>query len=262
VVGRVPRIFTHARSATAIADPGGLIEDGAATGRFAAPCPLPPDDERVTAALRGSGTMPVSGARLLGLATSQLVLAVAACGVLLVGALLLGAGSVSGTGVGVVLLLLGVGILGFTWTSARGRRRRLLALASAWQNGWLRFAPARVGAVWVDRQVTHGRANSQGANQDNRYWFRAVVEVHPTDSTPVFTVVTDPFQALADHEGAPHDLVSAANPVDAFEPECTNGWTVARYLAGDDETRSASATVTTNLSVAQISAALTAAGVR
>jgi hypothetical protein len=258
----VPRIFTHARSTTAIADPGGLLEEGAATGQFASPCPLPPDDDRITGALRGTGTMPVSGTRLFGLATSQLVLVVSACGVLVVGALLLGAGSVSGTGVGLVLLLLGAGILGFTWTSARGRRRRLLALASAWQNGWLRFAPARVGAVWVDRRVSHGKANRQGANQDNRYWFRAVVEVRPTDGTPVFTVVTEPFQALADHEGAPHDLVSAPNPVDAFEPEYTNGWTIARYLAGDQETRSASATVTTNLSPAQISAALTAAGVR
>lgn len=258
----MPRIFTHARSTAAIADPGNLIEQGHAAGTFAAPCPLPPDDGRVTGALRDAGTMPVSGVRLFGLATAQLVLVVSACVVLLVGVLLVGAGSVSGVGVGTVLLLLGVGILGFTWVSARGRRRKLVALASAWQNGWLRYAPARVGAVWVDRRVTHGRGNNQGANQDNRYWYRAVVEVHPTDGTPVFTVVTDPFQALANREGVPHDLVSAPNPVDAFEPEYTNGWTIVRYVAGTRETRSGSATVTTNLSLDQISAALSAAGVR
>ncbi|OLT50644.1 hypothetical protein BJF89_09305 [Corynebacterium sp. CNJ-954] len=258
----MPRIFTHARSATVIADPNDLISTAYEEGRFSTHCPLPPDDAAVTEALRGNGTMPVAGARLFGLATAQLVLVVSACAVALVGLLLLGAGSVSGVGVGSVLLVLGAGILAFTVLSARSRRRRLVALATAWQNGWLRFAPARVGAVWVDRRVTHGRANSQGANQDNRYWFRAVVEVHPTDGSPTFTVVTDPFQALANRDGVPHDLVSAPNPVDAFEPEYTNGWTVARYVAGPTETMAASATVTTNLSSTQIGAALRAAGVR
>ncbi|WP_420098504.1 hypothetical protein [Corynebacterium sp.] len=257
----MPRLFTHARNATVIADPGGLVEAGYAAGRFATPCPLPPDDDAVTTALRDNGTMPVAGARFFGLATAQLVLVATALAVVLVSLVLLGAGSVSGVGVGIVLLLLGAGILGFTALSARSRRRRLVALATAWQNGWLHFAPARVGAVWIDRRVTHGRANSQGANQDNRYWYRAVVEVHPTDGSEVFTVVTEPFQALANREGVPHDLVSAPNPVDAFEPEYTNGWTIARYLAGTPETMTRSATVTANLSLTQIGAALKAAGV-
>lgn len=258
----VPRIFTHARSATTIADPGGLVEDGYGAGRFSTACPFPSDYEAVTDALSANGTMPVAGARLFGLATAQLVLVACAVAVVLVGVLLLGAGSVSGTGVGVVLILLGAGLAGLSLVTARSRRRRLLALAAAWRNGWLRFAPARVGAVWVDRLVTHGRANSQGANQDNRYWFRALLEVHPTDGSPVFTVTTAPFQALADHAGTPHDLVSAPNPVDVFEPEYSNGWTVVRYLAGDHDTVAASSTVTTNLSLNQIGAALRAAGVR
>lgn len=206
--------------------------------------------------------MPVAGARLFGLDTVQLVLFACSAGVFLAALLLLGAGSVSGTGVGVALLVIAAVLVSFTVWSARSRRRRLVALARAWQNQWLRFAPARVGAVWVDRHVTHGRKDARGANQDNRYWFRALVEVYPTDGTPVFTVTTEPFQALANRDGVPHSLHSAPNPVDVFEPEYTNGWTVARYVAGDHDTVTASATVTTNLSLPQVGAALEAAGVQ
>lgn len=255
----MPTLFTHARNATTIADPGSVIEDGYLGGRFDTPCPLPSGSREFDAALEDNGTMPVAGAGVLGLATSQLVLVISALVVVVVGVLLVSAGTVSGTGVGIVMVLLGVAIAAITWSSARARRRRLLALARAWQNGWLRFAPARIGAVRQDRLVTHGRANRQGSNQANHYWYRAVVEVHPTDGTGVFTVDSAPFEALADHGGVPRGLRTAPNPVDALEPEYSNGWTVVRYVAGEPE---ASATVTTNLSEPQITAALRVAGVQ
>lgn len=258
----MPQIFTHARSRTITADPGSLIEDGYLAGRFDDTCTLPPDSPEVTRALQDNGTMPVAGARLFGLDTTQLVLIASAAGVVLAGVLLLGAGTVSGTGIGAAMLIIAACLVGLTLVSARSRRRRLVALAKAWKNDWLRFAPARVGAVWVDRHVTHGRKSPNGANQDNRYWFRAVVEVHPTDGSPVFTVTTEPFQALANRDGEPHGLRSAPNPVDVFEPEFTNGWTVARYIAGDRDTVTASATVTTNLSLNQIGAVLRAARIQ
>ncbi|MGO1949732.1 MAG: hypothetical protein ACTH1D_08865 [Mycobacteriaceae bacterium] len=250
-------IFTHARSSLTIDDPAGLVESGYRGGRFASPCELPRDDADVTGALEAHGTVPVSGVRWLGLATPQLVLAGVAAVLVVGGLILTGISDTPGLVAGVVLTVIGAAIVALTVTSARGRRRRMIALAAAWRNGWLRFAPAEVGAVWIDRVVKHGRKDSRGANQDSRYWYRAEVRVHPTDGTPEFTFTSRAFQALSDDDGVPRDLRTSPNPVDAFEPEYANGWTIVRYVAGEQED---TATVTTNLSEGQIRAALAAAG--
>lgn len=257
-------IFTHARSATTLHDPAHAVEQGASSGTFDVPCNLPSDSPAVIDALEGHGTMPVAGTRWFGLSTSQLVLAGVSAALVLAAVILVavssGPSDTPGLVTGVVLGLIGLAVGAITAVSARARRRGLMALATAWHNGWLRFAPAEVGAVWVDRTVLHGQKRPDGVNQDNRYWYRALVRVHPTDGHAPFTVTTQPFQALGDREGHPHDLRTAPGPLDSFEPEYANGWTIARYVAGDADTCAASATVTTNLSDAQVRAALAASG--
>ncbi len=257
-------IFTHARNSTTLHDPDSALAEGMNSGAFDVPCTLPPDSAAVTDALQHQGTMPISGTRWLGMSTGQLVLVGASAVLLLAGVVLIGVSSgpsdTPGLVTGVVLGVIGLAVGAITAVSVRARHRNLLLLAAAWQNGWLRFAPAEVGAVWVDRTVQHGQKRHDRVNQDNRYWYRALVQVHPTDGHAPFTVTTEPFQALGDRDGRPHDLRTAPGPLDSFEPEYANGWTVARYVAGDAASCAASATVTTNLSDDQVRAALAAAG--
>lgn len=255
----MPELFEPARTATTVADPGGLLRDGAATGRFDSPAPAGPDTSAVTAALAGAGPMPLAGVHVLGLSTAQLVLG-ATAGLLVVAALAAFVGW--STPAAVVFLVLAVIVGALTVVSAHRRRESLAPLYAAWQGGWLRFAPARVGAVWLDHSVRHGPPmgpkEDRGRNQDVRHYFRATVDVLPTGGSTPFRFTTAPFQTLADRDGVPHGLRTAPSPVDATEPEYANGWTIVRYVAGAAEQ---SVTVTTNLTAAQITAGLAAAGV-
>lgn len=257
------KIFTHARQDMTVHDPVGAIAAGHQQGRFDVDCSLPQDDPAVTGALQAHGTMPVAGVRWLGLATGQLVLAIMSVVMVLLGLVLVavssGPSETPGRVAGVVIAVLGAAVGVLTVISARRRRVGMHALANAWQHGWLRFAPAEVGGVWIAREVVHGREHPQGVNQDHRYWYCAEVRVHPADGTEPFTFITRPFEALGDRDGNPHDLRTAPGVVDAFEPEYANGWTIVRYIAGDPQDREASATVTTNLSDDQVRAALEAA---
>jgi hypothetical protein len=253
-------LFRHARSATTVDDPGGYLRDGAATGHFRTPNPAGPDASAVTTALAGHGPMPLAGVRWLGLSTPQLVIGGVAVILAATGCAALAAGSAT---TAAVFLVLAVLLAVITGVSARRRRASLAPLYAAWDGDWLRFAPARVGAVWLDHSVRHGPAvgpkEDRGRNQDVRHYFRAGVRVFPTDGSAPFDFTTAPFQALATRDGEPHGLRTAPSPVDAGEPEYANGWTVARYVTGVPE---ASATLTTNLSTAQIEAALAAADIR
>lgn len=253
-------LFTHARTATRIDDPGGFLEDGLSSGRFDVPCPEGPDTSAVTVALGATGPLPMAGVYALGLSVPQLVLSGVTALLTVAGLVLL----LLGVPVATLVFLVFAVVLGtLTVMSARRRRAGLRALSLAWERGWVRFAPARVGAAGVDRVVRHGPQagpkEDRGRNQDVRYWYRADVRVYLTDGSDSFTVTTAPFQALPDRDGTALNLRTAPGPVDAAEPEYANGWTVVRYLVGAPE---ASATVTTNLTDAQLTAALEAAGVR
>ncbi|WP_297009292.1 hypothetical protein [uncultured Corynebacterium sp.] len=256
----MPVLFTHARTSTQVDDPGGFLRDGASSGRFDLPSPDGPDDSAVAVSLRSSGAVPTGGIHALGLSTPHLLL-VGVTVVLLVLALtcLVAGGPVVALVFTVFALVLGV----LTLVSVQRRRVGLRTLDAAWRQGWVRFAPARVGAAWLDRVVRHGPSTGprgdRGRNQDVRYWFRAGVEIFPTDGTEPFTVTTSPFQVLADRDGKPHGLRTAPGPLDLTEPEYCNGWTVARYIVGSPVE---SATVTTGLTDTQILAALEAAGIR
>lgn len=256
----MPVLFEHARATAQVADPGGFLRDGADTGRFDHACPDSPDDPAVTDALRSTGRVPIAGVYALGLSLPQWSLVGVAGGLALLAVICLFAGAPV---VALVFVVFAVFLGGLTAFSAGRRREGLLALDAAWRQGWVRFAPARVGAAWLDREVRHGPAmgprDDRGRNQDVRHWYRAGVEVFPTDGTDPFTVTTSPFQVLADRDGNPHGLHTAPGPLDVSEPEYSNGWTLVRYVAGAPEE---SATVTTGLTETQILAALEATGVR
>lgn len=253
-------IFDHARTSGGVHDPGGFLRDGAAAGQFTATNPAGQDSSPLTAALSVHGQLPMPGVRLFGLSTAQLVLG-------LLSLVLVGSGlamlCTSAPVAGVLLLLFG--LVSGTVTAVSGHRRLtgLRALTQAWSTGWIRFAPARVGAVWHDHDVRHGPAagpsEDRGRNQEVRHFFRTTLEVVPTDGSPTFRVTTAPFEALATRDGEPRGLRTAPGPLDAGEPEYSNGWTIVRYVDGAHQE---SATPTTNLSREQIIAGLAAAGIR
>jgi hypothetical protein len=214
----------------------------------------------VTEALCATGQVPIAGVYGLGLSLSQLSLAgvAGALAVLALICLVVGAPVVA-----LVFVVFAVFLGGLTAFSAGRRREGLRALDAAWEHGWIRFAPARVGAAWLDHEVRHGPAmgpqGDRGRNQDVRHWYRASVEVFPTDGSDPFTVTSSQFQVLADRDGKPRGLRTSPGPLDVTEPEYSNGWTLVRYIAGAPEE---SATVTTGLTETQILAALEAAGIR
>ncbi|KAB1503658.1 hypothetical protein F7230_00555 [Corynebacterium sp. 320] len=154
-------------------------------------------------------------------------------------------------GVIAVALLAGVAV------SHRAYRRRVALVERAWDNGWVRFAPARVGAVWVSHMSHH--QGTKALDQDTRYYFQARVQVCSAEGEELFQFDSAPFSAPADRNGVPLDLHTAPTPLDLLEPEAFNGWTVARWIDGHEEH---TATIATGLTRQQICAGLTHAGVR
>lgn len=250
-------VFTHARTAALIDDPYGALARGAEAGTFAQSCTLPSGSPAITAALESNGRMPVDGLRG-GMATSQVAISIVGLVLVVLGLFLFFVPD--GTGAKIAGAFIGfTGALLWTVTvfSARKRIGAVENLATAWQNGWVRFAPARVGGVWISSVSRHGNRR-EDRDTEYRFRYRALVEVYPTDGTEPFRFHSSEFTALADRHGVPLGLKMVEGPLDHFEPEFSNGWTVARWFAGDPE----SATITTDLSVAQIKAALRASAVR
>lgn len=262
-------IFDHARMHPSFSDPGGLIRKGFAAGLFENPCPEPPDAAEFVAALERSGRMPVSDAQhgvgpaqgsVIGLGTLAVIAGIAVCWIQVAQ----GAGIVPTGLIGLVVAVLGAVVLVSGMATVRRRRQALAALYRAWDTGWIRFAPARVGAVWLHRrhhvvgQESPAAAKKLG-NEDVEFYFKAFVEVFPTNGVAPFSFETEEFRAIADVDANPRGLIAAPSPLDVAEPEFSNGWTVARFLATAPQS---SATITTNLSERQIEAALSSPGAR
>ncbi len=248
-----PKIFPYARSSALIDDPSGALQAAASSDAFASPCPHPTGSPAVTKALAERGKLPVNSA-FGGLGGGRVILGIVGLVMTLTGvvcALLRFTRGAPSIVVALVLLLIGVLLVVVTVYSARQRSRNLHQLGMAWRNGWVRFAPARVGGVWVSSATRHN--GPEDHTHEVRYKFRAIVEVLPTDGGESFTITTAEFSAPADADGQPYDLISAENPLDVLEPEHFNGWTIARYLAHDPH---GTATISTDLSAAQIKAAV------
>ncbi|HIW96564.1 MAG TPA: hypothetical protein H9867_08825 [Candidatus Corynebacterium gallistercoris] len=250
------KVFSHARHSAIIDDPDGSLAAGEASGQFDVRCSLPSGSPSIKAALEANGRVPVAG-NAGGVSAGQWVIIGVAAALFAVGlffALLAGGAAVIP---GIVIAAVGVLLAGVGSVSITRRRRNLLVLGKAWSNGWIRFAPARVGGVWVHRVSTHND-NPDRRNNERRYYFKAIVEVQPDDGTEPFTFTTREFPAAASWDGTPVGLNLAAGPLDVLEPEYSNGWTVCRYIAGNP----ASATISSDLSGKQVEAALRAAGIR
>lgn len=249
------KIFPYARTSAVIDDPSGALEAAAESGAFSKPCPYPEGSPALTRALEDNGKLPVNSA-FGGLGGGRIVLAVVSTA-LLASAVFFGFTSISrGTPsivVPIVLLFVG-GVLGaVTLYSVRMRRRNLYQLGVAWRNGWVRFAPARVGGVWISSASHHN--SSEDYTHEVRYNYRAIAQILPTDGGDSFTITTSEFSAPSDADGRPYNLHRAENPLDVLEPEHFNGWTIARYLAHDPQ---GTATICTDLSASQVSAGVKA----
>lgn len=246
-----PTLFRYARTSPVIEDPNGALHRGMEGGSFQERCALPQDDPAVVAALESQGRVPVDGMKN-GMANSQAVLCVVAVGLIVLGvAMGVLTNRFGGWLAGGIMAVIGAIILAIDIWSIRRRKQAVANLSEAWHNGWLRFAPAHVGAVWVSSSTRHGNQREQ-RDADFRYRYRALVEVYPTDGSAPFHMHTEEFDANADRDGIPYGLKMADGPLDFFEPEFSNGWTVARWVAGDPQ----SATITTDLNMDQIKAVL------
>ncbi|WP_295641941.1 hypothetical protein [uncultured Corynebacterium sp.] len=249
------KIFPYARTSATIDDPSGALQNSIQNGAFEKPCPHPAGSPGLVQALEHNGRLPVNSA-FGGLGGGRIVLGAVAIGLILAG-FFFGFFSITRGGpsivVPIVLLFIG-GVLGAVAAySVRLRSRRLHQLGVAWRNGWVRFAPARVGGVWISSASQHN--NSDDYTHEVRYNFRAIVEVLPNDGGEKFTFVSSEFSAPADADGKPYKLHRAENPLDVLEPEHFNGWTIARYLAHDP---AGTATISTDLSAAQVKAGVEA----
>ncbi|MBC2681572.1 hypothetical protein [Corynebacterium anserum] len=252
-----PSLFRYARTSPVIEDNYGALRRGKENGVFRQPCPLPAENPAVLAALESHGRVPVDGLKN-GMAGSQALLSAVSVSLIILGTFLcVFTTRFGGCVAGGVIASIGIVILIVDVWSIRRRQRDVATLSEAWHNGWLRFAPAQVGGVWVSSSTRHGNQREL-RDADFRYRYRALVEVHPMDGSEPFYVRTDEFDVDADREGLPYGLKMADGPLDMFEPEFSNGWTVARWVAGIPE----SATITTDLNVEQIKAVLRAAGIR
>ncbi len=246
-------IFKHARTAPLIDDPNGTIARLIDDGSFEQACTLPAGSPATIAALESNGRMPVDGLRS-GMAASQVVVSAVGLGFIALGVVLIVFAQGTGASVaGVIIGLIGALLCGVMVISVRKRVSTVAELSKAWDNGWLRFAPARVGGVWISGVTCHGNQR-EDRDTEYRFRYRALVEVYPTDGTAPFRFHSSEFTALADRHGRPMGLKMVEGPLDHFEPEFSNGWTIARWIAGDSD----SATITTDLSLAQIKAALAA----
>lgn len=249
-------IFRYGRSSVIIDDPADGLAYGEEVGTFDEGCSLPAGSAAINAALSSNGRMPVAG-NSAGFSAVQIVVLVVGVALAAFGGFLATRGSTQPLVIGAVLGAIGLLMVGIALYSATKRRGRLRILGKAWANGWLRFAPVRVGGVWISRVSTHND-NGDATNTDHRYYYKAMAQAHPTDGSEPFTFRTGEFNAPADWEGRPYDLKVADRPMDVLEPEYTNGWTICRYIAGQPET----ATIATDLSAKQVKAALEAAQVR
>lgn len=253
-------LFNHARTSAVIHDPERAIRDGAERGRFDTRNPKVANSPALVAALESNGRMPVAG-RESGVSGMQILLGIIAA-LLIIGGGALAVLSTATLPVGAIIALIGVGLLAVTVVSFRRRRANIAHISKAWANGWLAFAPARVGGVWISSATQHSSRNynrdDHVPNNDVRYQYRAVVEVFPTDGSQPFQFTTAEFSAPASHSGVPINLKMMEGPLDQGEPEYSNGWTLARWVYGNQD----SATITTDLSKLQIQAALKAVGPR
>ena len=253
-------LFNYARSSVTIHDPDQALARGAESGQFDTRNPRQTTSASLLAALESNGRMPIAGSAR-GFSVPQVVCAVVGA-VLVLGAiaLILATRAMGGIIAGGILGLIGVLVLALAAVSMSRRRKNMEKIAAAWNNGWLCFAPARVGGVWISGVTRHsGRRDdehSRGRDNDIRFRYRAVVRVYPTDGSPEFEFVSEEFSAPASRRGQPVNLKMMEGPLDHFEPEFSNGWTIARWVAGNPE----SATVTTDLSQAQVRAGLRASG--
>ena len=255
-----PPLFHYGRSSAAIDDPADAIRQGAESGQFDTRNPHEVNSPALMAALESHGRLPVAGSRG-GMSTAQIVIETIGLALLIGGVALclisgpaLFAGLILGT-IGLVLVVVGV-------ISFRRRRSNLAMISQAFNNGWLSFAPARVGGVWISSVRQHSSHNidrdDHVRNNDVRFRYRALVEVFPTDGSEPFRFTSGEFSAPASHRGVPLDLKMMDGPLDHGEPEFNNGWTIARWVTGNQE----SATITTDLAKSQIRAALQAVGPR
>lgn len=249
-------IFQYGRSSVVIDDPADGLVRGAQAGTFDERCSLPAGSAAINAALSNSGRMPVAGNAAGFSVVQTAVLCVGGCLVLFSGFLGLRGGTQS-TVIGTVLSAIGLLMAGIALYSAKKRRGRLQILGKAWGNGWLRFAPVRVGGVWISRVSTHND-NGDTTNTDRRFYYKAMAQAYPTDGLQPFTFRTGEFNAPADWNGHAYNLRMAEGLMDVLEPEYTNGWTICRYIAGQPET----ATIATDLSAKQVKAALEVAQIR
>lgn len=250
------KIFSHARRSAVIDDPNGALASGEAAGQFDFRCSLAPGSASVLSALESNGRVPVAG-NPGGISAGQWVMVAVAAAMVSVGLLFVVLAGGPSTIPGFVIMGVGLLLAVMGSMSIMRRRQNLLILGKAWSNGWIRFAPARVGGVWVHR-VSHHNKNPDRRNNERRYYFKAIVEAAPDDGTEPFTFTTREFPAAASWDGIPVGLNLAAGSLDVLEPEYGNGWTICRYIAGDPS----SATISTDLSGKQVEAALRAAGIR
>lgn len=249
-------VFKYGRSSVVIDDPQDGLARGNEAGTFDQRCPLPAGSVAVNAALSDNGRMPIAG-NSAGFSVVQIVVLVVGAAMGAFGAFLATRGSMQPLVIGAVLGAIGLLMAGIALYSAAKRRSRLRILGKAWGNGWLRFAPVRVGGVWITRVSTHND-NGERTNTERRYYYKAMVQAYPTDGTEPFTFRTGEFNAPANWEGRPYNLHMADGPMDVLEPEFTNGWTICRYIAGQPET----ATISTDLSAKQVKAALEVSQIR
>ena len=254
-----PKIFPYARASAVIHDPSGALESAERTGAFDLPCPFPNGSTVIAQALQKNGKLPVNSA-FGGLGGGRIILAIISLAMLAVGffCLLLRV-TRGGPSIIIALVLFFVGglLAAVTIYSIRVRRRNLHHLGVAWRNGWVRFARARVGGVWIAGATEHNRTEDH--THEVRYRYRAIAEVLPDDGNEPFTITTEEFSAPSDSYGRPYSLILADNPLDVLEPEHFNGWTIARYLAHDPHN---TATICTDLSSGQVKAAIEAANGR
>lgn len=254
-----PKIFPYARISAVIDDPSGALESAGQTGAFELPCQHPSGSPAIIRALQNNGKLPVNSA-FGGLGGGRVILAIVSLAMVAIGFMCAafrftrGAPSII---IAIVLIFIGGLLAAVTVYSVRVRRRNLYQLGLAWRNGWVRFAPARVGGVWISGATEHNR--SEDHTHEVRFRYRAIAEVLPDDGNDPFTITTAEFSAPADSLGRPYGLILADNPLDVLEPEQFNGWTVARYLAHDPQN---TATICTDLSSAQIKAAIDVASGR
>lgn len=248
------KIFDYGRTSPLISDPGNVL----------AALPLSEDESHsltlrgaqtdVEKALAAHGSMPVSR-DVLGVGVARLIMLIIA-GVLAVVGFGVAFSSSRGTIAGLVVGIVCVMLIAAIFFSARRRKLAIQQLSLAWEKGWVQFAPARVGGVWISGQSAHNVEDKR--TNEVRYRYRAAVEVPAGNYGPGFRFDSEEFGAPADRDGQPLGLHMAPSELDVLEPEFFNGWTIARWVVGAEEK---SATIATDLSRKQVIAALQAAGI-